>query len=162
MSIKKFAVIIGALLGVIVLIVIISSLSGGENSGTRLAQVIQRNLTMKAASDLAQEEAGDFQLRSSAATASIVITSDNTPLSKHFSASFELTPPTANKPIIDELKTIEETAVFDAEYRQLMQEQLQSNIAELSNLAQNAGNANLKAILQSMLQNQTTLLEEFN
>ena len=162
MSTKKFAIIIGVFVGAILLLIIIGALSGGQKPAEKIAPILQRNLNMRAGSDVARNQAGDFELRVSAASASIIIASDNTPLSEYFAANFQLPPPAVEKDFTDKLNSITETSVFDSEYNNFMRERLQNNLDALADLINQSDDANLKAILQTMRQNQTELLEEFN
>jgi hypothetical protein len=158
---KKIMIVIGVLTGLLILVLLFSSLGGGEDLGPKLAGVIERNITMQEASDLAKKEAGDFDLRSSAATASIVISSDNSPLSDYFVQQFELTPPVVNQGKIDQLSTTQGTAAFDDNYQIFMREELQLNLTLLSTLVKDVSDPDIKAHLEEMSKHQTVLLAEF-
>jgi uncharacterized membrane-anchored protein len=162
MDIKKIAVAISGFFGLIILFFIISSLSGRDSTAPKLAIIIDRNNTMQSASDLASGEAGDFELRSKAATASVSLSSDTFPLIEYLSANSDIRPPKANENFATELKRVTEADEFNAKYTQHMRDNLQKNISDLKLLIDSARNTRLEDTLQDILDNQQILLEQYN
>ncbi|MBI4101260.1 hypothetical protein HY441_02195 [Candidatus Microgenomates bacterium] len=159
---RKFVVAAGITLGILVLIMFIASLRKDELR-SRLDTISQTNVTMAELSKEAASQAGNYTLQVTATNIAAVVTSDNQQLAVAYQTRYRKQPPQPKADEIEALTKLKDTpsgSAYDQEYKLLVIEQLEKNLAAIKTVTNQASGQNLKDALSTGYNDQTQLLEQ--
>jgi hypothetical protein len=162
---RKIYIII-SVLAVITLIFFVLNLNKGDNSRTQLDGVFNTDNTIAQLSDLATKSASIYSIKVASANISATAASDAQSLSAYYNKRYRKIPK-VSKPAkgvqspADKLKAIEAGADFDAAYKDMVRQQLETNISTMKELlSRPSAKPDLKDVLNAAIANQTSSLQQ--
>lgn len=150
----KLYTILGTLISLLVIVLIIRAVFGGDEIRPQLEQVAARNQTIQNLSEAAVENSATHEVQTVASTILVTAASDANRLNEVYANRYgEELPQYAPSEAINQLNNAAAGSDFTATYVMLTQGRVEQNIASLESITQQTDNMNTKSIINDILDN---------
>ena len=160
---RKYLIILGVLVALLIVFVVLNMQLGKDDTRPLLENAYNNNGRIAALSQEATSRSSVYGLKVAAANIQAVTASDAQSLASYYKKRFSKTiksyKPSGDQTLAS-LKKTEDGVAFDNQFKQLITQELESNIATMRSVTNNTKRADLKDLMNQAINNQSQAVEQ--